>query len=143
MKLRQLLDKKGHETITVDVHETLATVFSILAERKIGALVVVNKQKDVAGIISERDLVRAIAKDGERVLAWPVESVMTVEVVTCTQEDTVDDVMSKMTSGRFRHMPVVDGNMLCGVISIGDVVKNRIEEVEREAADIRAYIHAT
>jgi len=143
MKLRQLLDKKGHETITVDVNETLATVFSILAERKIGALVVVNKQKDVAGIISERDLVRAIAKDGERVLAWPIESVMTVDVVTCTQEDTVDDVMSKMTLGRFRHMPVMDGNMLCGVISIGDVVKNRIEEIEREAADIRAYIHAT
>lgn len=142
MKLSQLLDKKGRETITVDASETLSTVFSVLSEHKIGALVVCNQQKEVVGIISERDLVRAIAKDGERTLSWPVDSCMTSDVITCTEDDTVNDVMEKMTSGRFRHMPVVKNKKLTGVISIGDVVKNRIEEVEREAADIRAYIHS-
>lgn len=142
MKLSQLLDNKGRKTLTVDADESLATVFSVLAENKIGALVVCNKKEEVVGIISERDLVRAIAKDGERTLAWPVESCMTKNVITCSEEDTVNNVMEKMTSGRFRHMPVVENKKLCGVISIGDVVKNRMEEVEREAADIRAYIQA-
>lgn len=142
MKLGQLLDQKGRDAITVGTNETLATVFSMLAQHKIGALVVCDADEHVAGIISERDLVRAIAKEGERVLAWPVESAMTAEVITCGEEDTVNDVMEKMTAGRFRHMPVVEKGKLRGVISIGDVVKNRIQEVEREAADIRAYIHA-
>lgn len=142
MKLSQLLDNKGRDIITVDAEETLSTVFSLLAKNKIGALVVCNDKEEVVGIISERDLVRAIAKDGERTLAWPVQSCMTTDVVTCVEDDTVNDVMEKMTSGRFRHMPVVENKKLCGVISIGDVVKNRMEEVEREAADIRAYIQA-
>lgn len=142
MNLGQLLDKKGRGTVTIGANETLAMVFAVLAERKIGALVVCDRDERVVGIISERDLVRAVARDGERVLAWPVEAAMTSEVITCTEDDTVDRVMEKMTAGRFRHMPVVDDGKLKGVISIGDVVKNRIEEVEREAADIRAYIHA-
>ncbi|MEP2944019.1 MAG: CBS domain-containing protein [Hyphomicrobiales bacterium] len=143
MKLSQLLDKKGRKTLTVDANETLSSVFSVLAQNKIGALVVCNAKGEVVGIISERDLVKAIAKDGERTLSWPVESCMTTDVITCSENDTVNDVMEKMTAGRFRHMPVVENNKLSGVISIGDVVKNRIEEVEREAADIRAYIHAS
>ena len=142
MKLSQLLNQKGRKTLTVDPNDTLSTVFSVLSKNKIGALVVCNEKEEVAGIISERDLVKAVAKDGERILAWPVQSCMTTDVITCTEEDTVDDVMSKMTAGRFRHVPVVKDEKLCGVISIGDVVKNRMEEVEREAADMRAYIHA-
>lgn len=142
MKLGQLLDAKGRGAITVGVNESLSSVFSILSERKIGALVVCDSNEHVVGIISERDLVRAVASDGERILAWPVDAIMTTAVITCTEEDTVDQVMEKMTSGRFRHVPVVADGRLVGVISIGDVVKNRMQEIEREAADIRAYIHA-
>ncbi|MEM8838504.1 MAG: CBS domain-containing protein [Pseudomonadota bacterium] len=141
MRLGELLDKKGRETVTVGAYETLATVFTMLAERRIGALVVCDDNLGVRGIISERDLVHAVAKDGERVLSWPVETVMTKEVVTCNEDDSVDTVMEKMTTGRFRHMPVVNNRKLVGVVSIGDMVKQRIEEIEREAADIRAYIH--
>lgn len=142
MKLGQLLDQKGRGTITVEPTETLSAVFGILAEKRIGALVVCDKDEQVIGIISERDLVRSIAKEGERALSWPVANAMTAKVVTCSEDETVNDVMEKMTAGRFRHMPVVEAGKLSGVISIGDVVKHRIEEVEREAADIRAYIHA-
>ena len=142
MKLNELLNQKGRGTITVGPNETLASVFTTLAEKRIGALVVCDADGRVIGIISERDLVRAIAKEGERVLSWPVANVMTKEVITCSEDETVNDVMEKMTAGRFRHMPVVDAGKLTGVISIGDVVKHRIEEVEREAADIRAYIQA-
>ncbi|MEP1442866.1 MAG: CBS domain-containing protein [Hyphomicrobiales bacterium] len=142
MKLGELLNKKGRGTITVGPNDTLASVFATLAEKRIGALVVCDADDQVIGIISERDLVRSVAKDGERVLSWPVANVMTKEVITCSEDETVNDVMEKMTAGRFRHMPVVEEGKLSGVISIGDVVKHRIEEVEREAADIRAYIHA-
>ncbi len=142
MSLKYLLDQKGHDVITVSAYETLSNVFSILTDNKIGALVVCNGHEKIVGIISERDLVRAVAKHGERVLAWPVESVMTSKVVTCSLDDNVHKVMEKMTEGRFRHMPVVNGDKLLGVISIGDVVKYRIQEVEREAADMRSYIHA-
>ena len=142
MKLGQLLNEKGRGAITVGPNETLASVFGTLAEKRIGALVVCDSNDQVVGIISERDLVQSIAKDGERVLSWPVANVMTKKVVTCSEDETVNDVMEKMTTGRFRHMPVVEAGKLSGVISIGDVVKHRIEEVEREAADIRAYIHA-
>ena len=142
MKLGQLLDQKGRGAMTVEANETLASVFGTLAEKRIGALVVCGKGGEVIGIISERDLVRSIANEGERVLSWPVANVMTKDVITCSEDETVNDVMEKMTAGRFRHMPVVEAGRLSGVISIGDVVKHRIEEVEREAADIRAYIHA-
>ena len=142
MKLGQLLDQKGRGAMTVEPNETLASVFGTLAEKRIGALVVCDSSDRVVGIISERDLVRSIASEGERVLSWPVANIMTKDVVTCSEDETVNDVMEKMTAGRFRHMPVVEAGKLSGVISIGDVVKHRIEEVEREAADIRAYIHA-
>lgn len=143
MRLKLLLDKKGRDTKTIGAYETLATVFTMLAEHRIGALVICDDDHTVRGIISERDLVQAVAKEGERVLSWPVEAVMTKDVVTCTEEETVNDVMEKMTAGRFRHMPVVDDGKLVGVLSIGDMVKQRIEDVEREAADIRAYIHTS
>ena len=142
MKLGQLLNQKGRGTVTVGPNETLASVFTTLAEHRIGALVVCDAKKRVVGIVSERDLVQAVAKEGERVLSWPVVNVMTSEVVTCSEDETVNDVMEKMTNGRFRHMPVIENGILSGVISIGDVVKHRMEEIEQEAADIRAYIHA-
>lgn len=142
MKLGELLEKKGRGAVTVGPSQTLASVFTTLAEKRIGALVVCDDRDRVVGIISERDLVHAVAREGERVLSWPVDSVMTSKVVTCSENETVNDVMEKMTAGRFRHMPVVERGVLSGVISIGDVVKHRIEEVEREAADIRAYIQA-
>lgn len=142
MNLGQILEQKGRGSVCVSANETLSTVFSLLSEHDIGALVIKDDKGGIAGIISERDLVKAIAKEGERALAWPVEVVMTRDVITSTESDTILNVMEKMTKGRFRHMPVVENGVLSGVVSIGDVVKCRIEEVEREAADIRAYIHA-
>ena len=142
MRVRELLDKKGRSTKTISTRETLKSVFSILAEHKIGALVVCDDAMAVLGIVSERDLVRVIAEDGETVLNRPVEAVMTTTVVTCEENDTVHDVMEKMTAGRFRHMPVVEDGRLSGVLSIGDLVKQRIEDVEREAENIRSYIHS-
>lgn len=143
MKIRDLLDKKGRETVTVGAFETLSSVFSILAEHRIGALMVCDKDMRVEGIISERDLVAAIAKNGEEALSQSVKSFMTSDVITSEEEDTVHQVMERMTAGRFRHMPVVtDDGKLSGILSIGDLVKQRIEDVEREADNIRAYIHS-
>ena len=112
----------------------------LLAARKIGALVVVESRDRVIGIVSERDIVRAISRHGPETLADTVASIMTREVVTCADRDTIDQVMGRMTRGRFRHLPVVADGRLAGIVSIGDVVKARIEQVEREADDMRAYI---
>jgi CBS domain-containing protein len=105
----------------------------------VGALVVVEDGDRIIGIVSERDIVRAIA-GGAAALDQPVSSVMTKNVMTCSDGETIDSVMSRMTKGRFRHLPVAENGRLTGIISIGDVVKARIEQVEREAEEMRAYI---
>ncbi len=121
---------------------SIAGAVDKLAKHKIGALVVVDADDNIAGIISERDIVRAVAQRGADVLSTPLSAVMTRAVVTCRENETVNDVMTRMTRGRFRHLPVVENGALCGIISIGDVVRARIEQVEREAEDMRAYIAA-
>src|SRR5690606_38409185 len=105
----------------------------------IGALVVVEDRDRIVGILSERDIVRAIARDGVEILDEPVATIMTRSVVTCVDGDAINQVMSVMTRGRFRHLPVVESGRLSGIVSIGDVVKERIEEVEREAEHLRVY----
>jgi len=111
-----------------------------LAQRRIGALVVLGPERRVIGILSERDIVRGLAEQGPAVLTAPIAQVMTRKVSTCSEYDTVSDIMEQMTAGKFRHVPVVDQERLIGIISIGDVVKHRLGEMERESEALRDYI---
>lgn len=140
MTVKSILEEKGHDVVTIEPGATLADAARLLGERRIGAIVVSRGDRRIAGILSERDIVRAIGESGADALSQPVEKVMTAKVSTCRETHTVNDVMEVMTRGRFRHLPVERDGLLDGLISIGDVVKRRIEDVEREAEQIRTYI---
>ena len=139
MTVAAILADKGRDVLTIAAANSLGDAVAILAKRRVGALVVVEDGDRIVGIVSERDIVRAIA-GGAAALDQPVSSVMTKNVMTCSDGETIDSVMSRMTKGRFRHLPVAENGRLTGIISIGDVVKARIEQVEREAEEMRAYI---
>lgn len=139
MTVQWILNEKGSTVTTCRPDDKIANVAKVLADRKIGAVVVTDGDA-VKGILSERDIVRAIAEQDEKALARPASDIMTKNVVTCGLQDTNDDVMQIMTGGRFRHLPVVEDGRLVGIVSIGDVVKRRIADIEREAAEIREYI---
>ena len=139
MTVAAILSNKGRDVITVSPDLSIAEIVRILAERRIGAIVVTDGANHILGIVSERDVVRALAR-GAAALNGPVSSIMTAKVVTCTDRNTINEVMARMTEGRFRHLPVVEDGQLAGIVSIGDVVKARIEQVEREADEMRAYI---
>jgi len=144
MQVRHILRGKGRDIVTIASDASLADAARLLAEKKIGALLVRGAGGVLAGIISERDLVKAIAARGAGALGDTVAKHMTRELQTCVEADTVETVMEVMTRGRFRHVPVLDeGDQLCGMVSIGDVVKTRIDETVREAAALRDYISAT
>ena len=144
MTVAAMLADKGREVTTITAAKSIADAVAVLAKHKIGALVVVEGGDRIIGIISERDIVRAIAAGAAAgagaALIEPVSSIMTRTVVTCSEGETIDSVMSRMTRGRFRHLPVVAGGKLAGIISIGDVVKARIQQVEHEAEEMRTYI---
>jgi len=140
MIVAMILEQKGRDVATMGAEATIGEAVSELARHKIGAIVVVEDRDIIVGIVSERDIVRAIAKSGPEILAAPAGSIMTSEVMTCEDSETINDVMARMTRGRFRHLPVEKDGRLTGIVSIGDVVKARIEEVEREAEEMRAYI---
>lgn len=140
MSVRLILEEKGYDVFTLKPDDSVKTAVDALAERKIGALVVTDGNKKIAGILSERDIVRALAKEGADILEQPLKNIMTAKVRTCHESHTINDVMELMTAGRFRHLPVEKEGLLLGIISIGDVVKRRIEDAEREAEDIKAYI---
>lgn len=138
--VNQILALKGAEVVTGDASMTLGRAVARLSEKHIGAIVLTDEARRVVGIISERDVVRVLATQGVSALTEPVSFFMTRGVSTCSKSDTLEDVMDMMTVGRFRHLPVVEGNVLVGIISIGDVVKHRVAEIELESADIRTYI---
>ncbi len=140
MTVKQILDQKGHEVVTVNPSMGTEEAVRFLADNKIGAVVVTGAGGKIAGILSERDIVRAVASKGGDALGMPISSIMTSKVTTCGEGHTVNQVMELMTNGRFRHLPVEKDGKLIGIISIGDVVRRRIEDVEREAAEIKAYI---
>ncbi len=141
MTVKAILSRKGNDVITIEPTVTLSAAINILAERRIGALVVVaSADKQVAGILSERDIVRALAQRGPGALQEAVGQVMTRRVVTCTESDTVAALMERMTQGKFRHLPVVERGKLVGLVSIGDVVKHRLGEMEHESNALREYI---
>jgi CBS domain-containing protein len=139
MTVRAILDLKGRDVVIIAPEKTLADAALLLSENRIGALVVVVGER-VSGILSERDIVRAVASDGAAALANKVSDKMTGTVVTCGPQDTMAAVMNRMTAGRFRHLPVVDNGRLSGIVSIGDVVKFRRAEIERESSMLRDYI---
>lgn len=140
MTVQAILVQKGRQVVTMGPKQSLREVCETLAAHKIGAVVLIDAQGGIAGILSERDIVRALAAEGARALDEPAEAYMSSKVVTCGESETTDRVLARMTEGRFRHMPVLRGERLIGVISIGDVVARRIALAEQEAAQMRAYI---
>ncbi len=140
MNVAQILQSKGRKVITVTDNTTLIDVSRVLAENKIGSIVVVDASESVVGIISERDIVRVLGKEGVEVLQKSVSHCMTSDVITCNEATKVDEILAIMSSRRFRHMPVLENNQLVGIISIGDVVKTKIAATEMEAAAMRDYI---
>jgi len=140
MTVRSILDEKGRDVFTIGPGETLTAAIRLLAEKRIGAVVVLRPDGGIGGILSERDIVRALAEGGAGALTKPISAFMTAKVQVCREENTVNDVMEVMTRVRFRHLPVEKEGRLVGLVSIGDVVKRRLEDVEREAEDIKAYI---
>lgn len=140
MRAKEILDRKGHEVATVTPDTTVRYAVAELARHNVGALVVSPDGVGVVGIMSERDVVRRLATDGQAVLDRPVEVIMKREVKTCEPGDTTDDVMGVMTEGRFRHLPVLEDGALVGIVSIGDVVKVRIDELATEREQLAGYI---
>jgi CBS domain-containing protein len=139
MTVRAILDSKGHQIIHVVPDDKLSVAVKLLSERKIGAVLVMSGLH-LEGILSERDIVRVIGERGAAALDEKVEAVMTRKVISCKPSDTVGEIMEKMTSGKFRHLPVVENDKLVGLISIGDVVKSRVAEFEHEQEALRDYI---
>jgi CBS domain-containing protein len=140
MTVKAILDSKGNNVVTIEPTASLAAAVKVLADRRIGALVIFGADRRVVGIVSERDIVRAFAERGERALDEPVGQVMTRKVVTCTSAETIGAIMERMTARKFRHVPVVENGQLIGIVSIGDVVKHRLQEIEHESAALRDYI---
>jgi CBS domain-containing protein len=140
MTVKWILDSKGTDVATVEPATDIVSAVGLLAAHKIGALVVIDSSRQVAGIISERDIIRELADRGIATLQRTVGEVMTRDPVTCSRLDTVSTIMELMTAGRFRHLPVVERGQLVGIISIGDVVKHRLHEIETESATLRDYI---
>jgi len=140
MTVSIILAGKGREVVSIEPNATLAAAVELLAEKRIGAVLILGAGRRVAGILSERDIVRALAERGAGVLEEPVSRTMTRKVYTCAESETVSNIMERMTDGKFRHVPVVDQGQLVGIVSIGDVVKHRLHEMERDSAAMRDYI---
>ena len=142
MLVSQILKTKGDTVFTVSPSETIAAVAALLHSRRVGALVVLDAER-VAGIVSERDVVRAMAEGGGSALDKPVSGVMTRDVLFAQPGETVDSLLARMTDRRIRHLPVCQDDRLVGIVSIGDLVKWKISEVEAEADGLKAYIAAS
>jgi CBS domain-containing protein len=140
MNVETILRTKGRAVTTIRPGETVSAAIDMLISRNIGALVASEYGEKVEGIISERDIVHALAHHGARLLSLSVSEVMTRPVVTCDPAESVGELMAEMTSRRIRHLPVVQDGRLCGIVSIGDLVKNRLDEIEYEASSLRSFI---
>jgi CBS domain-containing protein len=140
MPVSHILKQKGPGVVTVVAGDSVQTIVDTLARHRIGAVVVVDQAGGIAGIVSERDVVRAMAGNAAAVIGKTAADIMTAKVRTCSPADTESDLMQLMTEHRIRHVPVVSNGKLMGMISIGDVVKHRIELMEREAEEMKTYI---
>ena len=140
MTVKSILSTKGGDLFSIEPTATLDNAVKLLAKHRIGALLVLGPDRRVIGILSERDIVRVLAEQGAEVLTKPLSQVMTRKVVTVGPTETVGGIMEQMTLGKFRHVPVVEQDQVVGIISIGDVVKHRLHEMEQESAALRDYI---
>lgn len=139
MNIAQILKAKGRAVATARPDATLLEIVNKLAQKKIGAIVIVGDNGEVAGIISERDVIRRLGERGGEALKEPVSQSMTSSVTSCHETSTLDEMMEVMTQGRFRHVPVLEDGALVGIVSIGDIVKHHIAEVEMEVTAMRGY----
>lgn len=140
MNVETILRNKGNRVATIRPEATVADAVKQLNQERIGALVVSENGHGVDGILSERDIVMALGDHGAELLSRPVSAIMTRNVITCAPGDTVAELMAEMTSRRIRHFPVISDGRLCGIVSIGDLVKSRLDEVEFEANSMRSFI---
>jgi len=140
MTVARILDDKGRDVFTTQPHRTMREVIELLASKGVGAVVVSDASQSVLGILSERDVVRALGRHGASALEDPVSRHMTPKVITVARDDTIEHVMQTMTEGRFRHVPVVEDGRLIGIISIGDVVKRHVNALDSERQALREYI---
>jgi CBS domain-containing protein len=140
MNVHTILRNKGKSVVTIHPDATIERAVAVLRLRGIGALVVSDDGENVVGIVSERDIVEALGRYGNDLLAVSVEEVMSSPVVTCDPNDSVADLMAEMTNRRIRHFPVVEAGKLIGIVSIGDLVKSRLDEIEYEAHSLRSFI---
>ncbi|MEP0518722.1 MAG: CBS domain-containing protein [Hyphomicrobiales bacterium] len=143
MTIASILSEKGSDVFTITLPKTLLEVCSTLREHRIGAILIVDGSGKLAGILSERDIVRRIADNGPDALNADASTCMTSNVVTCGPEDTIQTAMARMSEGRFRHIPVLEDGKLAGMVSIGDLVKRRIADAEKEAEDLKNYLYAS
>ena len=142
MRISDLLRRKGSLVVTVKPEQPVTELLNLLAEHKVGALVVSSDGNVVDGIVSERDVVRRLQEFGPDLLQSPVRDIMTAQVKVCPPDTELDELMRVMTAGRFRHVPVLQDGRLVGIISIGDVVKHRIDELQSERDQLTAYIQS-
>jgi len=140
MTVSVILAGKGRDVASIEPNATLSAAIRMLADKRIGALLILGADHRVIGVLSERDIVRSLAERGAEALDEPVSRTMTRNVSTCTEKETISSIMERMTEGKFRHMPVVEQGRLVGIISIGDVVKHRVREMERDSAAMHDYI---
>lgn len=140
MTVKHVLSEKGGQVVTIAPARSLAEAAQLLAQRRIGAVVVSEDGARVGGILSERDIVRAVAREGAKALEAPVSAYMTRDVVTTVPETPMDDLMEIMTTGKFRHVPILVDGRLAGIVSIGDVVKHRLAAIEAETQALKEYI---
>ena len=141
-KVSAVLKLKGHTVVTVAPHHAVAAVVKLLTQNRIGAVPVMSESGELVGIVSERDIIRAISEHAEAALTLRVEQLMTRNVKTCSSEDRLIDLMQVMTLQRIRHVPVVENGALHGIVSIGDVVKQRLEEIQVEVDELHSYIRS-
>ena len=140
MTVSTILAEKGREVVSVEPSASLADTVRLLAGKRIGAALVLGADRRISGIITERDVVRVLAERGAGALDEPVSGTMTRKVETCNENETVSRLMARMTAGKFRHMPVVERGRVVGIVSIGDIVKHRVHDMERESEAMRDYI---
>ena len=141
MIVRSILTTKSSKDVATTVAaQTVGDAAKLLDQRRIGALVIVDQDKTLAGILSERDIVRGLSRHGSEVMEMTVGELMTADVLTCTPDDSLDSLMETMTRNRIRHLPVLDGGKLAGIITIGDVVKARLEETTLQVDSLREYV---
>jgi CBS domain-containing protein len=139
MNISQILKTKGRAVATARPDATMSDIITKLGQKKIGAIVIVGDNGEVVGILSERDVIRRLAERGAAALGEPVSQGMTSTVISCQETSTIDELMELMTQGRFRHVPVIEDGALVGIVSIGDIVKHHIAEVEMEVSAMRGY----